>query len=174
MITHHLRQIRLIACAFTLTLMARAEQGSPVANVVQLGDLPSVVQKTILEKTKGATIEQIVESPASYSARLDAGGQKSEVRVTKDGRVLRIRSKHEAEAHFEEEKRLAQAGQLNTVALESIPDAARNVITESAKGLKIDQIVKTPTTYTVRMNQSGKKNEIYVADNGKALDENPR
>src|SRR3978361_2273606 len=106
MIKKYFSQVSWLACLVLFTLSVRAGEKAADPKIVQLGELSPVVQKTFSEKTKGATILRIIKTPATYNVRLDSQGQKSEVRVTEDGKILRIRSKHEAEAQFEEEQRL--------------------------------------------------------------------
>jgi uncharacterized membrane-anchored protein len=165
-----LRHALLAIGALALATLAGADQKPANPNAIAWPELPAAAQKTILEKSKGATIQLILRTPAAYTARLDAGGQKSEVRVTADGRVLKIRSKREAEQQFEEEERLARAGRLNTVRLAEVPAAARNVIVERSRGMTLEQIVLAPATYTVQLDQAGEKSALRVTDDGKALE----
>jgi hypothetical protein len=164
-----IRRVLTVASALALALVARAEQESANPGSAKLADLPPAVQRSLQEKIGSSTILQIAIKPAVYCAQLDANGQKSEVRVSEEGKVLRIRSKQEAEAQFEEEQRLAHAGRLNTVELESVPAIARATITERSKGLTIDRIIKTPTIFVVLFDRAGEKIEIQLTDDGKII-----
>lgn len=170
MIKKNLCQVFWLACLLLCALSVRAGEKAADSQIVQLGDLSPVVRKTFSEKTKGATILRLIKAPATYNVRLDSQGQKSEMRVTEDGKILRIRSKHEAEAQFEEEQRLAKAGLLNTVSLDDIPTAAKTIIVERAKGMTIAQIIRTPTTFIAQIDHAGKKTEIRVSETGEILE----
>ena len=159
----------LILFVVTNTFLARAAQEGTNLNTVQITDLPAAACEALTNVAKGASILQIVKSPATYSVRLDTKGQKSELRVTAEGKSLRIRSKQEAEARFEEERRLAQAGKLKTIPLDDLPAAAREVITQKSNGATIEQIVKAPATYIAQIERTGEKTEIRVTEDGNVL-----
>jgi hypothetical protein len=164
-----IRRILIVASTFALTLIACAEQETSNYNSAKLADLPPAVQRSLQEKTGGSTILRIEIKLAVYCAQLEANGQRSEIRVSEEGKVLHIRSKQEAEVQYEDEQRLAQAGKLNTVELETVPAIARAIITERSKGLTINRIIKTPTVFVVRVDQAGEKTEIQLTGDGKII-----
>jgi hypothetical protein len=167
--TTAIRQLLLVASTLALALIAYADQERPISESTKLADLPPAVQKSIQAKIEGSTILQIATKPAVYCALLDANGQKSEVRVSEDGKVLRVRSKQEAEAQFEQEQRLVQAGELNTAELGTVPADVREIILDRSKGLSISRITKTPVIFVVRIDRSGEKSEIQLTEDGKVL-----
>jgi len=169
MTTKHIGRNLGVALVLLLAPGAWAAPAASDPGNLRWEEVPAVVQKAIKETAKGASVRQLSRTPEIYTARFDTKGQKSEVRVSESGKVLRSRSKQEAEALFEEEQRLAQAGQLNTVALEDVAAGARAVIAERAKGTKLDQIVRAPATFTATFDRNGASEVIRIAADGKVL-----
>ena len=165
------RSSLLAVLAFMLFSVARAAPEIPGPPILRLEDLPRAAQAAIRPEINGALIRHISLTPMSYTARIDRQGQKSEVRVAATGQLLRPRSKQEAEARFEEEQRLNQAGHLKTVPLASVAPAARDLITTQARDAHIDQIVQSPAVYTITFERKGTMGELRVTDDGKMLTE---
>ena len=163
-----------IVFAVLVSLKALASQALPAPKSISLEQLPVAVQETLKDKAKGAIIQRISQSPVTYTARFDTSGQKSELRITDAGKVLRPHSKQEAEALFEEGKRQAHDGKLATIDLKDVPSAAREAIAEMAKGVKLDQIVRAAAVFTAIASRSGEMSEIRIADDGTFLAETRR
>jgi hypothetical protein len=139
---------------------------APASPATALEALPAVVRQAVQERTKGAELRDVHRRPAIYTARLDFHGQKSEVRVNESGKILRNRTKQEAEANFEEEQRLAQAGKLRTISLADLPEPARAAITARTHEAKLEQIGVESAVTTVAATRSGKPFAFGVADDG--------
>ena len=120
---------------------------------VKMADLPSAVQQTVKEQTKGATLvglnKEIEGGKTTYEAETKVNGRSRDVEIDESGAVVAI----------EEE-----------VALDSIPAAAKAAIEKQVAGgkiRKVESVTKGSTvTYEAAVTINGKKSEIAVAADG--------
>src|SRR3974377_2097748 len=124
----------------------------------KMTDLPSAVQQTVKEQTKGATLvglnKEIEGGKTTYEAETKVNGRARDVKIDESGAVVAI----------EEE-----------VALDSIPAAAKAAIEKQAAGgkiRKVESVTKGNTvTYEAAVTINGKKSEIAVAADGSPVKE---
>ena len=125
---------------------------------VQKSDLPAAVQKTADEQSKGATVKgynkEIENGKVEYEVELMVNGHSRDVSMDPQGNVLEV----------EEE-----------VALNSLPPAVSAGLRQKAgKGTirKVESLTKhgTLVSYEAQVLTGGKRSEIQVGPDGKALD----
>lgn len=146
---------RRISVLFTSSLLAVFAVGiaSGQDKAVKFKDLPPAVQQAAKEQSKGATVKgyakEIENGKTEYEVQLVVDGQKRDVSINPEGKVLETES---------------------VVALNSIPDKAQDAIKKEAAGTKVEKVeeVKSdkPTVYEALIHQNGKKHEIRVLESG--------
>jgi hypothetical protein len=120
-------------------------------------DLPPAVQKTADEQSRGATVKGYASEKENgrlqYEVQLLVNGHSKDVTIAPDGKVLEI----------EEE-----------VALDALPAAVREGLQRKAGPGKITQVESISkrgslVAYEAHVTSGGKRSEIQVGPDGKAL-----
>ena len=148
------RTLALITVAATLSSVSLFAQEKKITRA----ELPAAVEKTVSSQTVGATIkgfnEEKEKGETFYEAELMVGGHSKDILMDKAGNIVEV----------EEQVNFA-----------SLPAAVQNALQAKAgKGklgkveslTKHDKLVAYETTVTI----GGKRTEIQVGPEGKALD----
>jgi hypothetical protein len=144
--------IRKLALIAALTTLAFAQEKK-----IQRADLPPAVEKTVAAQSHGATIkgfsQEIENGQTFYEAEMTVNGHSKDVSIDATGAV----------AEVEEQ-----------VALDSLPapvKAALEAKAGSGKILKVESLTKHDklVAYEAKVMTAGKKSEIQVGRDGKAL-----
>src|SRR5437588_3144823 len=134
-----------------------AMSGSAQEKKIKKSDMPAAVQKTADEQSKGATVKgystEVEDGKTIYEVELMVNGHSKDVSMSPEGAVVEV----------EEE-----------VALDSLPAEVRDGLKKKAGAGKITK-VETLTkqgklvAYEAHLNTKGKKSEVQVGPDGKAL-----
>ena len=125
---------------------------------IRRADLPPAVEKTVASESQGATVEGFSEEKENgqtyYEAEMMVSGHSKDVLIDKNGAIV------EVEEH---------------VALGSLPPDVKNGLQQkcgSGKILKVESLTKRGklVAYEAKVEANGKKKEIQVGPDGKALD----
>lgn len=125
---------------------------------VKMKDLPTAVQRTVQEQSKGATVRglstEVEHGRTIYEVEMTVNGHGKDVSMDASGTVIEV----------EEE-----------VALGSIPAAARAAIVKAAAGGKIAKVEKVTggkeVAYEAALRKDGKRSEVRVSADGSMLPE---
>ena len=121
---------------------------------VKMEDLPSAVQKTVREQSKGATIRgltrEVERGKTSYEVELTVNGRSKDIEMDSTGAILEV----------EEE-----------VALDALSPAVKAGLEKQAapgKILKVESVSRRGkiVSYEARVERAGKKSEIAVKPDG--------
>ncbi len=124
---------------------------------IKKSDLPAAVQKTADEQSKGATVKgynsEVEDGKLQYEVELTVNGHSKDVSISPAGAVLEV----------EEE-----------VALGSLPsDVRAGLQTKAGAGkiAKVESLTKQGklVAYEAQVRTNGKKSEVQVGPDGKAL-----
>jgi uncharacterized membrane protein YkoI len=124
---------------------------------IKKSDLPAAVQKTADEQSKGATVKgynsEVEDGKVQYEVEMTVNGHSKDVSISPEGAVLEV----------EEE-----------VALNSLPAEVRGALQNKAgagKIAKVESLTKQGklVAYEAQVSTNGKKSEIQVGPDGKAL-----
>ena len=135
-----------------------AGKGSTQEKKIKRSDLPSVVEKTVAEVSKGATIKGFNEEKqngrTSYEVEMIVNGHTKDVQIDPSGTVTEV----------EEE-----------VAMDSLSPDVKAGLTAKADGgriVKVESLTKKGklVAYEAKVLTVGKKSEIQVGPDGKPLD----
>jgi hypothetical protein len=127
---------------------------------IKRSELPPAVERTVVEISKGATVEGFSEETEkgkrTYEVEMVVNGHTKDVELDPNGTVLEV----------EEE-----------AVMDSLPANVKVGLTAKADGgktLKVESITKNGklVAYEARVETTGKKSEIHVAPDGKPLDRN--
>jgi uncharacterized membrane protein YkoI len=138
-------------------LLFTSAQGSE--RKVKMKDLPKAVQKTVQEQSKGATIsglsKEVEHGKTYYEVELKISGRGKDVLIDPAGAIVEV----------EEE-----------VTMASLPPAVKTAIEAKAgkgKIVKVESITKNNAlvAYEAQVNTAGKKSEIKVGPEGKAIND---
>jgi hypothetical protein len=153
-----MRQTRWVILAITtLAMFFMAANASSQKKKLKKSDLPPAVQKTADEQSQGATVKgyssEMDQGKLVYEVELTVSGHSKDVSISKDGSVVEV----------EEE-----------VALDSLPVPVREALEKKAgagKITKIESLTKhnTLVAYEAQVRTGGKRSEIQVGPDGKAL-----
>jgi len=148
--------LRIALCILVLTIGFANTLASEKA--VTMKDLPTAVQRTVQEQSKGATIrgfsKEVEGGKTIYEVQMKVNGHGKDVSMDASGAVLEV----------EEE-----------VALESIPAAAQAAIKKAAGSGQITKVEKVSgakqTAYEAGMRRNGRRSEVRVSEDGRLLPE---
>jgi uncharacterized membrane protein YkoI len=120
---------------------------------VQMKDLPEAVQKTVKELTQTAKLKglakEVEDGKTFYEAETTVNGKSRDVLIDPAGAVVEVEE---------------------AVALDSIPEAARNALQAragSGKILSVESVTKGPVvSYEAVIRTGGKKSEVGVNADG--------
>ncbi|HEY6304837.1 MAG TPA: hypothetical protein VI488_00080 [Candidatus Angelobacter sp.] len=153
-----MRQTRWVILAITmLAMLFMAANASSQEKKLKKSDLPPAVQKTADEQSQGATVKgyssEMDEGKLVYEVELTVNGHSKDVSISKDGSVIEV----------EEE-----------VALDSLSAPVKEAFEKKAgagKITKIESLTKhnTLVAYEAQVRTGGKRSEIQVGPDGKAL-----
>jgi len=125
---------------------------------IQRADLPAAVEKTVSAQSQGATIrgfsEEKEKGQTYYEAEMTVKGHSKDVTIDASGAVVEVEEQ---------------------VELDSLPAAVKDGLQAKAgKGtiLKVESLTKhgQVVAYEAKVQKDGKKSEIQVGPDGKALD----
>jgi hypothetical protein len=125
---------------------------------IERSDLPPAVEKTVAEQSKGATIrgfsQEQEKGQTFYEAELIINGHSKDVLMDGAGEVVEVEEQ---------------------VALESLPAQVQAGLRAKAAGGKIGKVESLTkkdklVAYEAKVVKDGKKSEIQVGPDGKALD----
>src|ERR1035438_3868275 len=57
-------------------------------NIFELGNIPTIARAEIAERSKGLAIDRIIKTPTIFIVRIDRAGEKIEIRLTDDEKIL--------------------------------------------------------------------------------------
>lgn len=142
----------------TLACLALGAMASAQETKIKRADLPPAVEKTVAEATKGATIKgfskETEHGKTSYEVAMVANGHAKDLEIDSTGAIVEV----------EEE-----------VAQSTLPPSVAAGLSAKAAGgkiLKVESLTKNGklVAYEAKVEASGKKREIQVGPDGKALD----
>ena len=125
---------------------------------IRRADLPQAVEKTVATESQGATVRGFSEEKENgqtyYEAEMTVNGHSKDVLIGKDGAIVEVEEQ---------------------VALETLPAAVKSGLESkvgSGKILKVESLIKHGklVAYEAKVEANGKKKEIQVGPDGKALD----
>ena len=138
-------------------LLFTSAQGSE--RKVKMKDLPKAVQKTVQEQSKGATIsglsKEVEHGKTYYEVELKVNGQGKDMLIDPMGAIVEVEDE---------------------VTMASLPPAVKTAIEAKAgkgKIVKVESITKNNAlvAYEAQVNTAGRKSEIKVGPDGKAIDD---
>ena len=147
-----LKFIGVVALALWFATGASAQEKK-----IKKSDMPAAVQKTADEQSKGATVKgystEVEDGKTIYEVELTVNGHSKDVSMSPEGAVVEV----------EEE-----------VALDSLPAEVRDGLKKKAgagKIAKVESLTKQGklVAYEAHVNTNGKKSEVQVGPDGKAL-----
>jgi hypothetical protein len=150
-------QIRLIACVVAAAVLAGGANASAQEKKIQRSALPPAVEKTVAEQSEGATVRGYAmekeKGRTYYEAELTRNGHSRDVLVDSAGGVVEIEEQ---------------------VALDSLPADVRSGLKAKAAGGRIGKVESLTkhdklVAYEAVVTRHGKKHEIQVGPDGKAL-----
>jgi len=127
---------------------------------IKRSELPPAVERTVVEISKGATVEGFSEETEkgkrTYEVEMVVNGHTKDVELDPNGTVLEV----------EEE-----------AVMDSLPANVKAGLTAKAAGakiLKVESITKSGrlVAYEAKVETAGKKSEVQVGPDGKPLDRN--
>jgi len=125
---------------------------------IRRADLPPAVEKTVASESQGATVKGFSEERENgqtyYEAEMTVSGHSKDVLIDKDGAIVEVEEQ---------------------VALDSLPADVKSGLQSKAgsgKILKVESLTKHGklVAYEAKVEANGKKKEIQVGPDGKALD----
>ena len=125
---------------------------------IRRADLPQAVEKTVATESQGATVRGFSEEKENgqtyYEAEMTVNGHSKDVLIDKDGAIVEVEEQ---------------------VAFDSLPAAVKGGLETkvgSGKILKVESLIKHGklVAYEAKVEANGKKKEIQVGPDGKALD----
>ena len=125
---------------------------------IRRADLPQAVEKTVATESQGATVKGFSEEKENgqtyYEAEMTVNGHSKDVLIDKDGAIVEVEEQ---------------------VAFDSLPAAVKGGLESkvgSGKILKVESLIKHGklVAYEAKVEANGKKKEIQVGPDGKALD----
>jgi hypothetical protein len=137
-------------------LFAMSTQGQE--RHLKKSDLPAAVQKTAAEQGRGATVRgyasEVEDGKLQYEVELMVSGHSKDVTIAPDGSVLEVEEQ---------------------VALESLSAPVREALQEKAGAgtiTKVESLTKGGrlVAYEAQVRTQGKRSEIQVGPEGKALE----
>lgn len=138
-------------------LIALAASGYASEKPIRRADLPSAVQKTAAEQSKGATVRRYVkdneDGRLEYEVEMTADGHSKDISIAPDGMLLEI----------EEQVELNSLPAKVEQGLQS--RAGRGTITKVESITKHGKVV----AYEAQVRTSGKHSEIQVGPDGRRL-----
>lgn len=138
---------------FSVLLSAQEQE-----KTIQRSNLPQAVEKTVVEQSKGATIQgfslEKENGQTFYEAELMVNGKSKDVLVDVNGSVVEVEEQ---------------------VSIESLPPAVVRGLQERAGTGKIGKVEKVTkkdklVAYEAKVLSNGKKSEVQVGPDGKPLD----
>lgn len=157
-------KLRQIILAVAALLIAAAIAGQAAAQekkeekdqILKMSRVPQKVQETIKTYATASEIKKITLGDAdgtpAYEFEIEKAGRKSEVSITRDGKLLST----------EEDMPLSE-----------VPEAARKVINTQAAGGKVVSTEKAfengKTSYEAVVEKGGKRSEVSVTADGKIV-----
>lgn len=144
--------IAMLGCVVTAAVASAQEIK------IKRSDLPQAVEKTVAEVSKGATIKgfskETERGKTTYEVEMVVSGHGKDIEIDADGGIVEV----------EEE-----------VAMASLPPRVAAGLSAKAAGgkiLKVESLTKNGklVAYEAKIETSGKKSEIQVGPDGKALD----
>jgi hypothetical protein len=148
--------IAVTAAATMLFAVFLSAQGQE--KKIQRSALPSAVEKTVVEQSKGATIRGFSQEKENgqtyYEAELMINGHTKDILVDVNGSVVEVEEQ---------------------VSTESLPAAVRQGLRDKAgkgKLIKVETLTKKDklVAYEAKVLTNGKTSEVQVGPDGKALD----
>jgi uncharacterized membrane protein YkoI len=144
---------------------------------VSVSDLPDVVKATLEKEVSGGTIGKIEKEEKDgkvvYEVDFKIEGKEFELKIADDGTVLKKEAEEEKEEKEGEERDKEDRDEAVTVALNDLPQAVQDTVTNEAKGGEIGEIEKEEeggkVVYDVDVKIEGKKFELKIADDGTLL-----
>jgi hypothetical protein len=125
---------------------------------IRRADLPPAVEKTVTTESQGATVKGFSEEKENghtyYEAEMTVSGHSKDVLIDKDGAIVEVEEQ---------------------VALDSLAADVKSGLQSKAgsgKILKVESLTKHGklVAYEAKVEANGKKKEIQVGPDGKALD----
>lgn len=144
----------LLLVAISLGMAFAQEQEKKIRRA----DLPPAVEKTVATESQGATIKGFSEEKENgqtyYEAEMTVSGHSKDLVIDKNGAIVEIEEQ---------------------VALDSLPPDVKSGLQQksgSGKILKVESLTKHGklVAYEAKVEANGKKKEIQVGPDGKALD----
>jgi hypothetical protein len=146
----------LVALAAGLLLLAG--NASAQEKKIKRSDLPPAVEKTVAAQSAGATIRGFSSEKENgqtlYEVEMTVNGHSKDVSMTTDGSIVEVEEQ---------------------VALDSLsPEVKAGLQAKAGKGtiLKVESLTKKAklVAYEAQVETNGKKSEVQVGPDGKALD----
>jgi hypothetical protein len=125
---------------------------------IRRSDLPSAVEKTVVEQSAGATIRgfstEKEKGQTLYEVEMTVNGHSKDISMTADGSIVEIEEQ---------------------VSLDSLsPEVKAGLQAKARKGkiLKVESLTKKDklVAYEAQVETNGKKSEVQVGPDGKPLD----
>ena len=147
-----------ISSLAALTVFAVSTVAFAQEKRIQRAELPPAVEKSVAAQSEGATIKGFSQEKEKgliyYEAEMMVGGHSKDVLIDANGGIVEVEEQ---------------------VALDSLPPAARDGLKAKAvsgKILKVESLTKHDklVAYEAVVQTDGKKKEIQVGPDGKALD----
>jgi len=144
----------LLSATICLGVVFAQEQEKKIRRV----DLPPTVEKTVATESQGATVKGFSEEKENgqthYEAEMTVSGHSKDILIGKDGAIVEVEEQ---------------------VAWETLPAAVKSGLrTKAGSGriLKVESFTKhgKVVAYEAKVEANGKKKEIQVGRDGKALD----
>jgi hypothetical protein len=142
----------LFVCA-ALAVSTRAQEKK-----IKRSDLPTAVEKTVVEQSKGATVkgfnEEKENGQTTYEVEMMVNGHSKDVQMDVNGVVLEVEE------------------QVSTDALSAEIKAGLQAKAGKGKIMKVESITKKDklVAYEAQIVTDGKKSEVQVGPEGKPLD----
>jgi hypothetical protein len=149
------KAITVAAAIMLLSVLAPAQDQE---KKIKRSDLPPAVEKTVVEQSQGATIRGFSQENENgqtfYEAELMVKGHSKDILLDVDGAVVEVEEQ-------------VSTGSLPAVVLQSLRDKAG-----SGKLVKVEKLTKKDklVAYEAKVLTHGKKSEVQVGPDGKALD----
>jgi hypothetical protein len=145
----------LLVLTISLGTVASAQEQE---KKIQRADLPPAVEKTVTAESQGATVKSFSEEKEDgqtyHEAEMLVSGHSKDVLIDKDGGIVEVEEQ---------------------VVFDSLPADVKNGFQSKAgsgKIVKVESLTKHGklVAYEAKVQANGKKKEIQVGPNGKALD----
>lgn len=143
--------------AAVLGCLFLAAAASAQEKKIQRADLPSAVQKTVAEVSRGAAIkgfsQETEHGKTTYEAEMIVNGHSKDVEMEASGAILEVEEQ---------------------VAMESLPAAVKDGLAAKAAGgkiVKVESLTKHGklVAYEAQIRSAGKRHEVQVGPDGKPL-----